>query len=295
MRRYLIGTIAATAMVLTGCAQHDTTSTGPDPVTIDAASAAQQEPTALIGSWTAAGTDVGSGTVVQFTDHSLRVFDGCGVRHGSWGADQSGLLIADMHTVPTRDGGGCTAAPDAGLGWLLRADGFRVDGDTRVLLDDAGADLARLRPGGQPGSEPDMDPSWLQPPTVTDETRRWLAAPPALPANLAGPKPEELVGRWVPAGAAANSAGRGPKPASVEFVADGTWTGSDGCNSYSPGRWATGGDGAFLATGGVSTAIGCDNVPTGRWLITARQAGLDGDVLVLRDAQGADTGRLVRG
>ncbi|QOC89909.1 META domain-containing protein [Micromonospora craniellae] len=290
MRRYLIGTIAATALVLTGCAQHDTMSAGPDPVTVDAASAAQQEPTELIGSWTAAGTDVASGTVVQFTDRSLRVFDGCGVRHGSWNADQSGLLIADMHS-----GGGCTAAPDAGLGWLLRADGFRADGDTRVLLDDTGAELARLRLGGRPDSEPDMDPSWLQPPTVTDETRRWLAAPPALPAQLADPTSEELVGRWVPVGAAADSAGRWPKPASVEFVADGTWTGSDGCNSYAPGRWATDGDGAFLATGGVSTMIGCDNVPTGLWLITARQAGLDGDVLVLRDAQGAETGRLVRG
>ncbi|HLU56054.1 MAG TPA: META domain-containing protein [Pseudonocardia sp.] len=96
-----------------------------------------------------------------------------------------------------------------------------------------------------------------------------------------------LVGRWLPADGAA--AGR----AFVEFAADGTWTGSDGCNR-TRGTWELGPDGGFAATAGPSTMIGCENVPIARWLADAARAEFDGATLVLRDAGGAETGRLVR-
>lgn len=97
---------------------------------------------------------------------------------------------------------------------------------------------------------------------------------------------EDLVGRWVPADDAAE--GR----AFVEFAAGGTWTGSDGCNR-TRGTGELGPDGTFAGTSGPSTMIGCENVPIAAWLSDAARAEFDGDTLVLRDASGAETGRLV--
>jgi hypothetical protein len=79
----------------------------------------------------------------------------------------------------------------------------------------------------------------------------------------------------------------------VQFSEDGTWRGTDGCNGQS-GRWSVGPDGGFEASSNTSTFIGCGNVGVGLWLALARAAVLDGEVLVLRDAKGAVTGRLRR-
>ena len=117
----------------------------------------------------------------------------------------------------------------------------------------------------------------------------------ALAALLAGggiahaaPDGPDLVGTWLPADGQAG--GR----AYAALAADGTWTGSDGCNALK-GTWQGGPDGAFAATSGPSTKIGCENVPIAHWLAGATQAERDGDTLVLRDATGAETGRLVAG
>jgi hypothetical protein len=96
----------------------------------------------------------------------------------------------------------------------------------------------------------------------------------------------DLVGSWLPAD------GRAGGRAFVELGADGEWTGSDGCNN-TKGTWRSGRDGEFTATSGPSTMIGCENVPIATWLADATHAELDGDTLVLRDATGAETGRLV--
>ncbi|MFC6020815.1 hypothetical protein ACFP2T_32180 [Plantactinospora solaniradicis] len=79
----------------------------------------------------------------------------------------------------------------------------------------------------------------------------------------------------------------------MELGADGGWSGSDGCNRQS-GRWVAGRAGALLATMGPSTLIGCVNVAVGSRLGNAWRAGLDGDVLVLLDPVGGETGRLRR-
>lgn len=96
----------------------------------------------------------------------------------------------------------------------------------------------------------------------------------------------DLVGTWLPANGQAD--GR----AFVTLKADGRWNGSDGCNK-TRGTWRSGADGEFAATSGPSTKIGCENVPIATWLADATHAEFNGDVLVLRDATGAETGRLV--
>jgi heat shock protein HslJ len=96
----------------------------------------------------------------------------------------------------------------------------------------------------------------------------------------------DLVGTWLPADGQAG--GR----AYVALAADGTWTGSDGCNG-TRGTWHGGPDDGFTATAGPSTKIGCENVPIASWLAGATHAELDGGTLVLRDAAGVETGRLV--
>lgn len=95
-----------------------------------------------------------------------------------------------------------------------------------------------------------------------------------------------LVGSWQPADGQAG--GR----AFVTLEAGGHWTGSDGCNR-TKGTWRSGPDGEFTATPGPSTMIACDNAPIATWLADATSAELDGDTLILRDATGAETGRLL--
>ena len=284
--RYAFGLVALT-LLLTACAGRDTAS---PPSAQSPSSPVTGEPTGLIGSWTASGTGVEKGTVLRLAGDGLTVFGGCQVLFGEWIAEPSGLFLADVNGASSARGGGCAASNRPELpAWLARASGFRTEGSVRVLQDDAGAEVARLRPGARPTAGPDLDPSQAVPPTVTDEARRRLAPPAALPATLTPPARESLAGRWVPA---AGPAG-GPQLAHVVLAADGTWQGSDGCNG-TQGRWATGPGGVLLATGGLSTQIGCDNVPVGAWLVTARRVGLDGEVLVLLDAAGTETGRLRR-
>ncbi|MDT0163969.1 META domain-containing protein [Actinotalea sp. AC32] len=122
---------------------------------------------------------------------------------------------------------------------------------------------------------------------MTDRTREVLASPATLPAGLVAPERDALVGRWV---ADAPVADDEPH---VDLTADGTYTGSDGCNGAG-GRWGLGADGRFLATSGPMTAIGCDGAPVPTWVATARRAGMDGESLVLLDADGGELGRLSR-
>ncbi|BBG00176.1 MULTISPECIES: META domain-containing protein [Pseudonocardia] len=105
-----------------------------------------------------------------------------------------------------------------------------------------------------------------------------------------GPRPataaDLIGGHWYPADGTAQ--GR----AFAEFAADGSWTGSDGCNGQS-GTWALEDDGAFTGAAGMSTMIGCENVPVAFWIDDAVLAEIDDGDLVLHDAAG-DPVRLVR-
>ncbi|MFJ8582086.1 META domain-containing protein [Micromonospora sp. NPDC093277] len=252
-----------------------------------------QDPVALIGLWTVAEADGGAGDVLRLGSapgDGLRLFGRCGAHMGTWRADVNGLFVADLWgTSGPGDGRDCQPGPEPADTWLHHAVAFRVEADGPVLLDDRGGRVARLLAGAKPTPGPDTLASLAEPPEVTDEARRAFAPAAALPAALTLASRKSLLGRWMPV----DGRRGGPKAAYVELRADGGWRGSDGCNGQG-GRWVAGPGGALLATDGVSTLIGCDNLPVGTWLASARRAGLDGDVLVLLDAQGKETGRLRR-
>jgi hypothetical protein len=97
-----------------------------------------------------------------------------------------------------------------------------------------------------------------------------------------------LTGRWVP------TEDGGPRPAYVDFAADGTWTGSDGCTDTG-GSWLAGPDGAFLATARtVMTFVACPGVGVAPQVGAARRIGMDGATLVLLDVDGVPVGHFRR-
>ena len=90
----------------------------------------------------------------------------------------------------------------------------------------------------------------------------------ALPANLT--PVGDLTGRWIPVDDV------GDHPAYVEFAADGTWTGSDGCTPTG-GSWLAGPDGAFLATARtLMTFVACPGVGVAPQVGAARRIGTEG-------------------
>lgn len=221
----------------------------------------------LIGSWTvteAAG--VPAATVLELgADQTLKL----GPSFGGWKAG-GGAFVAD---VQARHGDGSDTSPIITPEWLATASRAESTGTDVLLRTDDGRTTARLRPaGGQ------------QAPVVDD--------PAPLPAGLRPAERAELVGHWVPAD---GSGARAPKRPSFTLAVDGSYVGTDGCNGTG-GRWANAADGALIATSGVSTLMACDGmlgVPS--WLGQAARAGFDGDVLVLVDAAGAETGRVRAG
>lgn len=249
------------------------------------------DPVALIGNWTVTAAGEGGGVLrlAPSDQGDLLWFDRCGVSMGTWRADAGGLFLADLPGHSPSDRPGCPSDPPRGPDWLTRATAFRVAGDTPILLDDQGRQVARMAAGAKPTPGPHLLPALAEPPVVTPEVRRALAPAAALPAGLTPASRAALLGRWVPAG----SGRPGPAPAYVELRDDGGWRGSDGCNGQG-GRWVAGAQGALLATAGPSTLIGCANVPVASWLSAASRAGLEDDVLVLVDARGTETGRLRR-
>ncbi|MBQ0901624.1 hypothetical protein [Micromonospora sp. U21] len=257
----------------------------------------QTDPVALIGSWKVAEVDEGAGDILQLTPDrhdGLLLFDRCGVVMGTWRANVNGLFVAGAsgRSVSDNDARECRPGPELMTpAWLRRASAFRVEGDSRVLLDVQGGHVARLLPGAKPTPGPNLLPSPAELPVVTDEVRRAFAPAAALPEALTPASRDTLLGRWVPVDARPGRFRSGGPY--VELRDDGGWRGSDGCNGEG-GRWVAGPAGDFLATSGPTTLMGCDNVSVGVWLSKAWRAGLDGEVLVLLDAQGGETGRLRR-
>jgi heat shock protein HslJ len=103
---------------------------------------------------------------------------------------------------------------------------------------------------------------------------------PAGSSDLAG----AMTGSWVLEGLDHASPTYTAVPA-VTLNADGTWTGSDGCNKLM-GTWDVIDDGLFTATSGPTTLIGCRNVPYGAMLTGAARAAVVGGLLTFYDAAG---------
>lgn len=77
---------------------------------------------------------------------------------------------------------------------------------------------------------------------------------------------------------------------SLMLMADGTLSGTDGCNNLA-GSWEQ--DGATVEFGQVaSTLMACEGVDT--WLSGLATATIDGDTLHILDAAGAELGTLDR-
>jgi hypothetical protein len=273
--------VAALACVLAACAaQPGGGAQGPGggpqapPVSV------QVDPVELIGTWAVedpSGTDQG---VIRLSPADFRWWSECGRIWGTWKANPAGMWVGYGFAS---SGPGCDpGTPD----WMARAVAFRPGPEGVNLIDVDGEVTARLRPGATPPPDPNLAPSKATPPEVTDEVRERYTPPADLPSGLDPADSAALIGRWRPA----DRGGR----AFVELEADGSWRGSDGCNSEG-GRWVAGPDGLLLAVQGISTLIGCDNVPVGGWLVRAARAGLDGDDLVLVDRAGAEIGRLRAG
>ncbi|SCE84771.1 hypothetical protein GA0070607_2308 [Micromonospora coriariae] len=300
-RRYLIA-VAAVGILLAGCSERvglDTAAPGGSQAAASGPASAvspQTDPVALIGTWKLAEVAEGAGDILQLTPDKhdgLLLFDSCGVMMGTWRANVDGLFVAGASGRSVSDNDSRKCRPGSEImtpAWLRRASAFRVEGNSRVLLDDQGGHVARLLPGAKPTPRPNLLPS-PSVPVVTDEVRRAFAPAAALPAALTPARRDALLGRWVPVDARPGRFRSGGPY--VELLDDGTWRGSDGCNGDG-GRWVAGPAGDFLATSGPTTAMGCANVLVGVWLSKAWRAGLDGEVLVLLDAQGGETGRLQR-
>jgi hypothetical protein len=229
--------------------------------------AAGGDPLALVGWWRV----VASGETVVIDPSRFEVRTAARTAEGSWVADSTGRFLARSYGVPPG-----SVAP----GWLGTTVGFAVDGPNRVLLDRAGAPVARLVPTPAGPVTGAADPA--RPPSDVERRGSGPAAP--LPPGLT-PVPDP-TGRWVPSENAGQSY--------VDFAADGSWTGSDGCTGTG-GSWLTGPDGAFLATAwSVMAFVACPGVGVAPAVGAARRIGTDGPTLVLLDADGAPVGHFRR-
>lgn len=224
-----------------------------------------KDPLALVGWWRVAAT----GQTVVIDPSRFEVRTGAATAEGSWVGDNAGRFLARSYGEPPE--------------WLGAAAGFAVDGSERVLLDRAGTAVARLQPAPVGTVTGAADPA--RPPSDAELRSRRPVAP--LPANLT--PVGDLTGRWVPTDDV------GSHPAYVEFAADGTWTGSDGCTGTG-GSWLAGLDGAFLATArSLMTFVACPGVGVAPQIGAARRIGTDGPTVVLFDADGAPVGHFHRG
>lgn len=237
----------------------------------------------LVGRWTVTGPDVPPGASLYVAD-SMAVFLDCGVLDADWAADgPQGLFVASSSSG---DGACFPASGSPALPWLTRSSRFDVQGVDRVLTGADGAVLARLSPGPRVTPGPDRVDVDAAPPTATPGLRARSADPAPLPDSEVAPTSAQLSGRWIPVGKQETNA-------FLAFAGDGTYRGSDGCNSAG-GRYALGDRGRLLATTGASSSVGCDGAPVNGWMHEAARAGLQSGQLVLHDTDGRVVGRLAR-
>lgn len=272
-------------LLLAGCAtpRGETPGEPPEVVAPDRPAA---DPVELVDLWRVSGAEgEGPDTWLRLDAGSYQLWRDCGgLLEGGWSASGR-VFVASAPFMVAGDCGVDEGWPE--VPWLQRAVGYAAAGDGWALLGADGAVLATLSIDGAPEPIANAAAFYAEPPEVTDDVRARFAEPAPLPDGLVAIGAETAVGRWEPAGGA-------PNDPFVELAADGTWTGSDGCNG-SAGSWGVDTGGRLLATAGLSTAIGCDGAPVPSWLASAGRAGFDGEVLVLVDAESSELARLVRG
>ena len=250
------------------------------------------DPLDLIGSWLVTEADEEPGVVLRIAE-DIMLWRACGVQLGQWEAEGGGLFVAGMDSWT----GECSAAQRR-TDWLDESTSYRVTAAGVLLTGADGVVRAHLVPGGRPTPHPNISPELAEPPEVTDRDRSYRVrpAPAPLPEGVLPATREQLIGRWVPAeGSGLDVHG----PTYVELGADGRWHGShgEGLGCPSAGRWVVGSDGRLLSTTGPVPAVLCPGISVANWFRDASRAGIAAatdEVLVLFDAEGAQTGRLTR-
>jgi heat shock protein HslJ len=91
------------------------------------------------------------------------------------------------------------------------------------------------------------------------------------------------IGRWIESNAAGAPF--------LDFSADGSLSGNDGCNSMVGGTWAAADDGSVELVMGASTLMFCEGVDT--WLNLATKSRIQAQTMTLEDADGAVLGQLI--
>lgn len=289
------GVLAAVALLATACGTETAPGTGSSSPT--SPGQAQSSPpglrgldvSSLMGNWFVTGDAVEPGLMVTVDAGELRVWQKCGAVFAGWRGSTTGLFVAGVSSWS----GPCGDKPE--LPWLENATGWQPDGDGIALVGTAGSPLARLTPGATPTADKNTAGSPADPPVVTDEIRALLNASPAMPAGTTPATRATLTGTWI-------AVLPSPRPSSnlqysqlpgVTLKADGSWSGSDGCNGGG-GRWNADDEGRVVASSGPQTKIGCDNIDAPGWFARAWLAGFDGDVLVTFDQDGKELGRFTR-
>jgi hypothetical protein len=291
MKRSTVPALAASALaaliLLTGCAGQPGGPSGPNPDAppmMGVPADGESEAIGLVNLWRVTGA-VGEEDPawLRLDAGEFQLWRSCGMIVGSWRASDTLFLAAPFGGM-----GDCVSTTMPVIGWLERASGFEITPDGYDLVDAAGTVVASLSIDGAPEPIPTAAEFYAQPPEITPQVHEYFQAAAALPAGLTSVTDVALEGKWVPVAYAVST------DPHVLFEADGTWTGSDGCNG-GQGRWAVGAAGEFLATSGPSTLIGCEGAPVPSWVAQATSAGINADGwLLLFDAAGTEVGRLGR-
>jgi hypothetical protein len=220
----------------------------------------------------------------------LILFRQCGEFFGGWVASPSGGFLAmvsgfSMACLKSAAHGNPTPR------WLAAARSYAIRGSERELLAPDGRVLARLLPGGVAHAGNDMLASLADPPTLSAADRSKIDTPPmALPASAKPAPASALTGRWQPYPAKHYQSSKQPY---LSFAADGSWTGTDGCNIVG-GTLRVGARGELLNVSGPSTLIGCRGAPVGSFVPKSGRVAVSDGVLALYGENGKLLGKLIR-
>lgn len=283
MKRFALPAVAI--LLLAGCAgQSDPDDVLPtSPPLIVEPGAGESAALGLVNLWRVTGAEgEGEATWLRLDAQEFQLWRDCGMINGSWSATDT-LFLGEAWGAM----GDCATDSMPEVGWLTQVVGFSATSGGYDLLAADGRVVASLSIDGAPEPIPTAAESFTQPPEVTDDVRAQFGAPAPLPGEFEPVTADALQGKWVPVE-------KTPTDPHAIFNADGTWTGSDGCNGGS-GRWAVDPEGGFLATSGPSTLMYCEGAPVPGWIAQASAAGLDSDGhLQLFDRSGTPLGSLAR-
>ena len=253
----------------------------PVPTSAPIAGPAAADALELVGLWRVTGVQHQSGDIrLRLSDAGVGVYEKCGDYRGSWNALE-GHFIAEIYESDAKCG-----VRASQRGWLMSATGYSRVGEGHFELTDIrGNTVATLRTAETRTTGGVDSRAWnRRPPEVTERMRAQAAPPAPLPDGVTAVVP---VGRWAPTTA-------GSTGSYVEFLANSSWHGSDGCYSDG-GRWLGGSDG-LIATANIwiRASYMCTRPSVPINVEGARRAGMLGKELRLYDQRGNHIASLVR-